>query len=286
MSELPVKVLIAGTIRNGASALEKTIEILDRAFNPLAEVRFLIIESDSEDDTLAILERMRKNRQNFAFESLGALTKTNPKRTDRIATARNEYLTQFQKHEKYRDCTHLVVADLDGVNDLLTTSGVKSSLVADGLHVYTANQLGPYYDIWALRHSLWSPNDCWSELEFYRKWYHLPEYVLQRSVLSRMIRIKPSEEMIEVDSAFGGLAIYPRNAVEGLSYSGLDLNNQEVCEHVEFSYGVKRNGYKIFINPQMINTKYTEMSIEKKISRSILRFLKYPLKTVIILARK
>ena len=43
---------------------------------------------------------------------------------------------------------------------------------------------------------------------------------------------------LEVDSAFGGLAIYPREAVEGLMYVGLDASGNEICEHVQFSMNI------------------------------------------------
>ncbi len=278
MELFPQKVLIAGTIRNGSCSVSNSIYQLSRAFEGMAGVKWLVIESDSTDNTVAILEKISKEKSNFEYISLGNLSSKHSKRADRIATARNVYLNYFQTSDEYSECTHLVVADLDGVNDLISRSGVESSFGLNQRAVFSANQIGPYYDIWALRHDFWSPNDCWAELEFYRNWYQWPEYALQKSVLSRMIRIPTDANLIEVQSAFGGLAIYPREAVRNSVYIGLDENGKEICEHISFSESIRNNGFKIFINPKMTNTKYTEISSEKKLKRKIFRMARYPRK--------
>jgi hypothetical protein len=93
-----------------------------------------------------------------------------------------------------------------------------------------------------------------------------------------MITIDPREAPIEVLSAFGGLAIYPRDSVRNLEYIGLNEHGEEVCEHVQLSAGVRQNGFKILINPKMTNTNFTDFSMEKKSFRRLLRILKYPFK--------
>jgi hypothetical protein len=286
MESFPHKVLIAGTIRNGSSCVSNSIHQLSRAFEGMAKVMWLVIESDSNDDTVAVLEKISREKSDFKFTSLGNLSSKHSKRTDRIAHARNVYLNDFQNLDEYSECTHLVVADLDGVNDLISRSGVESSFELNLRGVFSANQIGPYYDIWALRHDFWSPNDCWAELEFFKKWYQWPEYALQKSVLSRMIQIPTDANLIEVKSAFGGLAIYPRDALRNTFYVGLDEQGNEICEHVRFSELIRINGFKIFINPKMTNTKYTEFSLEKKLKRKIFRMASYPRKFFVRTFRK
>jgi hypothetical protein len=278
MTTFPSKVLIAGTIRDGAHAIEESVQKIEAAFVAIPEVKWLVIESDSSDDTLSVLKNISERNQNFKYKSLGILSERYPARTDRIARARNEYLRLFQDSSEFSDFTHLVVADLDGVNNLLTREGVTSTFELSKESVVTANQLGPYYDIWALRHEFWSPNDCWKELEFFKRRVQWPERALEKSVLSRMITIDTEEEPIEVLSAFGGLAIYPRDSVRNLEYCGLNEYGEEVCEHVQFSEGVRQNGFKILINPKMTNIDFTDFSVEKKSRRKLLRILKYPFK--------
>lgn len=272
------KVLVAGTIRDGATSVSNSIEKISEAFEGIAKVKWFVVESDSTDATVRVLDDIAKTKKDFRYISLGNLSLKHPKRTDRIANARNVYLKEFQNELDYLDCTHLVVADLDGVNNLISKTAIQSTFDLNARDVFTANQLGPYYDIWALRHDLWSPNDCWNELEFYKRWYRWPEYALQKSVLSRMIRIPRDADPIEVQSAFGGLAIYPRAAIMDATYVGLDKYGNELCEHVTFSENIRRNGFRIFINPRMINTKYTEISSQKKLRHRIKRVASYPIK--------
>ena len=112
-----------------------------------------------------------------------------PLRTQRIAFCRNYYLKLIEESTEYNDVDYVVIADLDGVNYHLLPSSVATCWTRSNWDVCTANQYGPYYDIYALRHSLWSPNDCAEEakmlqiLEVKRFTY---KYV---AILSRIIRI-------------------------------------------------------------------------------------------------
>ena len=74
-----------------------------------------------------------------------------------------------------------------------------------------------------------------------------------KNVIPKMINIKPSAKIIEVDSAFGGLGIYKKSAIPNdAEYIGVDKNGDEVCEHVSFHSSIRNNQGKIFINPRLI----------------------------------
>ena len=143
----------------------------------------------------------------------------------------------------------------------------------------SANQSGRYYDVWALRHPLWSPNDCWEELEFRRRYIKFPELALAYSIRSRMIKIPKNSKWIEVDSAFGGLAIYKSElfSLDG-KYSGLTSEGRKTCEHVEFHKSLTESGKRIFINPRLINARITDHSRRMSLTFSTLRILNYPIK--------
>jgi len=66
-----------------------------------------------------------------------------------------------------------------------------------------------------------------------------------------MISIPWDSDWIEVDSAFGGLALYRASCLRGCFYSS---EGREVCEHVVLHRKIKDNGGKIFINPGLTNT--------------------------------
>jgi hypothetical protein len=75
-----------------------------------------------------------------------------------------------------------------------------------------------------------------------------------------MITLPEQGEWIEVDSAFGGLAVYRRGALNGVKYAGLDKSGDQICEHVSLHEQIKANGGYIFINPRLINTGETTHS--------------------------
>lgn len=81
-----------------------------------------------------------------------------------------------------------------------------------------------------------------------------------------MIVIPMDVEWIEVSSAFGGLAIYKRETLldSNSKYVGLNSEGVEIVDHASLHLGIVQNGYKIFINPKLINTDFTEHSIRFK----------------------
>jgi hypothetical protein len=159
----PESILITGIARDCARTIRADVERLASAFGIVRNVRWLIVESDSSDDTPAILAAMQNTIANFRAISLGRLRGDIPVRTERIAHCRNRYLEELEG-ESYSDVDYVVVSDLDGMNRLLTRRGVMSSFEGSDWDVCCANQRGPYYDILALRHPTWSPGDCLDQL--------------------------------------------------------------------------------------------------------------------------
>jgi len=147
---------------------------------------------------------------------------------------------------------------MDGVNNKLSVDAVNSCWDRPGWDVCAANQSGPYYDIWALRHEYWSPNDCWQQARFLLSCGASYFNSVSASVYSRMVCIAPSAEWIEVESAFGGLAIYRKEALLSVKYNGLMENGEEVCEHVAAHEQIRSFGGRIFINPALINAGLVE----------------------------
>jgi hypothetical protein len=101
------------------------------------------------------------------------------------------------------------------------------------------------------------------------------------AVLSKMIQIPPNSNWIRVDSAFGGFAIYRREALQVGKYIGVDCEGRPICEHVPLHNELTKEGFKIFINPRLINTKRTDHSQHPRMHRKIFRLLKYPVKKLV-----
>jgi len=269
--------LIAGVVRNVEKCLTKDVERISTAFDGVTSLKWLIIESDSIDSTIKILSELQVKVSGFRFLSLGELKNEIPLRTERIAFCRNKYVDELRHNNEYSDVDYVVVADLDGMNTLITKSGVLSCWERDDWDVCTANQAGPYYDIWALRHGKWVPNDCWEQLEFFSRYRADAERNAYSSIYSKMIVIPKDSDWIDVDSAFGGLAIYRKKAFDESTYVGLSDNGNRICEHVQFHEVLRQKGFRIAINPKMINAAYTEhtapLFFADRIKRRIYQYL-------------
>ena len=272
------KILIVGLVRNCQDTIEREVQIINSAFSEAKTVNWLVIESDSDDKTLATLEKLSENVK-FAFITLGKLRKQYPKRTERIAKCRNHYLQELRVNKKYNDIDYVVVADLDGVNSELTKTAVKSCWkFAKEWDACFANQSKVYYDIWALRHKSWCPNDCWQTHKFLLNHGASKHKALHAAVYSRMININSNEDPIEVDSAFGGLGIYKKHAILTSSYIGLDDNEEEICEHVNLHTNMRNKGLRLYIIPSLINCGWIEHSKDLKFTVKIRDRLRHSIK--------
>jgi hypothetical protein len=202
------------------------------------------------------------------------LRKTIPSRTDRIAHCRNVCLDVFRDDPRFRQCEFAVMADLDGVNTRLSSNGLMSCWDFHDWDVCTANQNGPYYDLWTLRHSAWCNGDCWEEAQAM-----IPligrEQALQLAIYSRMIYLPTSTPPIRVRSAFGGIAIYSKEAYRyGARYSGTRADGSPASDHVALHEALDSAGFRIFINPAMVNAGMTEHAEPLGVLPSLLRYLR------------
>ena len=142
-----------------------------------------------------------------------------------------------------------------------------------------SNQTGGYYDIYALRCKNWQINDCFSELakikantptpnysnlNFYKRIKFLLYFDKARylAIYSKMRKIRVTEPWIEVQSGFGGLAIYKTSVFINYNYDP-DPGRLKESEHVAIHKKVTDSGGKIFINPAFINSKWNTYNINR-----------------------
>ncbi len=249
---------VVGLARNcGETILFDLLRIHD-SMKRVGSITWLIIESDSSDNTVKQLSEISQKVLNFYYSSLGKLEEKLRRRTERIAFCRNQYAAQIKKNKIFSNIDYVVVADLDGLNVELSQAAFESCWLRDDWDMCAANQDGPYYDIWALRHSVWSPGDCWSQYNFFNKYNTEHTKNLYAAVHSKMITIPRDAEWLEVDSAFGGFAIYRKSLFDSSEYIGVNEVGDEVCEHVAFHLNLRSRGARLFINPRLINAKLTE----------------------------
>lgn len=271
------EIAVVGIVKDIEKTLIKDIARIETALSSFNSVKWFLVESNSHDNSVNLMRNIRKGKPNFRFISIedpGEFTSRIPGMTK----ARNRYLEELRTNSYFDECKFVAVVDLNNLNDLISEKSVLSCFVRDDWDVCCANQKGRYYDIWALRHPLWSPNDCWQQHEFLRRYMKNPEKALFASIHSRMIRIPQSSEWIQVDSAFGGFAIYKRDAILNASYKAIDSNNKIICEHVSLHSDITNNGGRIYINPRLINTRTTDHSFNANMIMRTARVLLYPVK--------
>jgi glycosyltransferase involved in cell wall biosynthesis len=270
-------IVVVGIVKDISSTIHQDLKQFKSALSEFRNIKWFLVESNSTDDSVQVLEGLRQSEENFRFVTLPTSSK-HESRIPGMSEGRNRYLEELQENQIYHDCDLVVVADFNALNDLIDKFSIATCFTREDWDICCANQNGPYYDVWALRHRLWSPNDCWQELSFLRNFIKYPEKALYAAVHSRMITIPRDSSWIKVESAFGGFAFYKRQLMIKSRYSPYDSDGNIVCEHVPFHLNLVNDGARIFINPGLINTKITDHSYERSLTRKLIRHLKYPIK--------
>jgi hypothetical protein len=252
-AQKPLEILVAGLARNCRITLLKSMRQLENLFGPDITLSYFLVESDSNDGTQKVLERQSRENPRFKYKSLGNLEPEIPDRIRRIAHCRNEYVSYLRDELSLgRKKDYLVVADFDGVNSKISFPGTIEELLCRDT-IVSANQIGHYYDILALRAPSWVEEDYRLSMER-DKSSGDPLSSFLNIVSRKQILISKSGTPIEVASAFGGLAIYPSHLLEGCSYEPKELSAGIVeCEHVGFNARALRNGGRMIILPTLRN---------------------------------
>jgi len=267
------KIIIAGLAQNCSQYLSSVLENIEK-FNSIAsQVEYIFVENDSEDNTKEIISDWLDSDKSHELINLDGL-KHLPIRTLRLESARNTYIELIKyKKDFFVEYDYLVILDMDDVNtsplnleELIKVFNFLNSSMDIG--AVFANQLGTYYDMWALRHPTICPNDVWEEVfDWSVRYQASDEKAYANTLHKRKISIDPTSGPIEVDSAFGGLGIYKMSYVlnNPNPYLGskvkvlideegtLKFHRWQVCEHVHFNRGIKNQGGRLFIFPSLIN---------------------------------
>jgi Cryptococcal mannosyltransferase 1 len=248
-------VVIVGCARDCEAFLPAVLQNVRRIANLYSHAAFVFVENDSRDNTREILHRWLSERPSSFLVCLDGLAAQEKRRTARLAIARNAYMDAVHHHHMAK-FDHLLVLDFDIVN----TNVISEESLAETIRFLDsssqnaavfANQL-PYYDIWALRHDVWCPEDCWAKIA--NRPAYLPRHrAIERYFTSRQVRISPDSPPVAVRSAFGGLGLYKLDFVRAARYVGLLPDGSEICEHVAFNEAAVRLGGMLYIYPRLLN---------------------------------
>jgi glycosyltransferase involved in cell wall biosynthesis len=268
-----MRALITGCGQNCAGTLPAVLKNIEQLRALFHQSEVLLLENDSTDATAELIRRYGQSHDGVHALGFPGLNARIPIKTVRLAHLRNTALEWLRSNGGWGRFDLLVVLDLDEVNaapwDLQALSGAlqwwQAQPEAAGLF---ANQLGPYYDLWALRHASLCPDDVWAAMlqEHGRQPELSDQELLEQVYLPRQFSLQAGAAPLEVDSAFGGLAFYscawlaraePRYVGEQpLVWDG-PLGRRwlrwQCCEHVAFHRQLRTAGGRLWIHPGLIN---------------------------------
>jgi hypothetical protein len=235
-------VIFSGTVRNCEKYIGKTLDNIEICGNKFKSFAVIIYENDSTDNTRAILQEKKKSNYYYILED----NITEERRTVRLANGRNKILEKARSISNNTDYDYLIILDMDNVNESGTfIESIETCFEynVNDWDVLTGNQSDWYYDIWALR----KENDY--NMDFAADPNGLPTRFYEKNGL------------LEVNSAFGGIAIYKLSSIpKSCKYIGEYKENNEFnikpynekCEHVEFNECIKDNGGKLYLNTEFL----------------------------------
>lgn len=248
MSSESPSVSVCGIVRNCESHLEAAVEDITRALHPIQPSSWMLIESDSSDATIEVLARLSAKIEGFHYETLGNLVDTTPNRLLRLATCRERYRKKIADNQRSSDW--VIVVDFDGLTSSLKAGAIFFAIrSADHFDAMTASSHGPYYDLLALRKHGFIETDYRDDEQRVLEQSGNPFRAKFEALVKRQKSIPRRGDPIEVESAFGGLAIYKSECFAESSYMGADSEN--VCEHVTFHSGLRQRGRRIAILPAL-----------------------------------
>lgn len=272
----------AGCARDCAKVLGLNIlSILSIHNEPWCDdLRIYIAENNSVDGTRDVIAYLGSQDPRIVPIFLDNLDNDIPVREARIALCRDRILDEICKNE-HEGLYIPIDLDSDIASSLNANDLVKACrLVDSGRCTGVFPSSFPfYYDIYALRKDNWCPKSCWKEIQDAKAKGSLWSlFVYVRYVSSRQ---KPhaclqSKDLISIDSAFGGMAIYSlRRVIESsarYSIRDLESENMKLCEHVVFNSFLDR----LFIFPELV-IKAPPEHIEFRVlspRRKVIRFIR------------
>jgi FkbM family methyltransferase len=241
--------------------LLRNLEIMAGAYD---RTGFVLVENDSSDETAQVLRAWAQGRPDAQVISLEGLDQQAPHRTTRIAACRNAYMEAIRGSPALAKMDHLVVLDADEVNELSVDpqAFARARDWLEGAEDRAAafcNSYPIYYDIYALRHPTWCPDDYQADMRRARGSLDKEE-ARRLYCYDRQIPLPRTGEPIEVESAFGGLGIYRLRHALGASYVGVGADGGQVCEHVAFNRAVGQKG-RLFILPWLAFGRTTGLGV-------------------------
>jgi len=285
------KVVFAGCARDCEKYLEKLLKNINYYSSLFEKSYQIIVENGSKDKTREILKSKKNPNCYYLFEDHLDEYKT---RGERLERARNKIIEKIKNEPNLRKCDLLVILDFDDSGEYrVEKKNIFKSLEflfsKKKIAGIFANQLGTYYDMWALRDDKYCKNDFWVEVlqDICSKAYPIEqigpeilEKVKDSYIEEKTYSFNINQEPINVRSAFGGFGIYKMENVlsnkrlyEGTQTVDLKFKDNtttqtkfQKCEHVNFNLGFIDQNCELYILPYLINRDFMDLTFPPQLA--------------------
>ena len=268
--------IVLALTRDCGQHLPAVFQNLERLRLLFTDFTVLILENDSQDDTVSQIRSYGCSVTGIQARSFIGIDEQIPVRTERLAHLRNALLDWWRSLDELDTDGLVLVMDCDEVNTNIWDIPVWIDVLSWFLSCPSAagvfaNQDGIYYDLWALRHPERCPGDVWQEvLELHFCNPSLSDQdLITQAYMPRMFSIPVNSSIEKVISAFGGLGFYKASWLlqNNATYSGIisrwvddltkgpKLLRWQVSEHVSFNLGFMAIGASLWIHPALVNWK-------------------------------
>lgn len=244
------KVAIVAIARNAMPFLRNTLLLIDELAGRFREAKMYVFENDSVDDTAQVLDEFATMRQWVTVEHdtlhRPDMRGFEPERTVALAEYRNRCRSWVEHNAQ--DANYVIVLDMDphygfSTDGVLNSIGWICQKLSSNLRIREVGGMASHslflalgdddfriaaYDAYAARLNWWK--DLRGEIG--QEWFH-------------GLMFPVGSEPVEFNSAFGGLAVYRREAFlsPGVHYAGGD------CEHVHLHRTMQQAGFQLYLNP-------------------------------------
>lgn len=238
------RVIFCGITRDNAREIPAVLKSIEETGRLFGEYAVVAVENDSTDATRDLLFTWRDTAACKVKIICETHNITKRPSLQFLAYCRNRYLREISKPE-YDAFTHVIMVDFDMAYGW-SPVGVINSFQRTGWDVIAANgiftRMGHMWDAFAFRTE--ELNEPYSSLKYGSIENYWP--VINTPAYQRIYR--PGTPLVSVFSAFGGLCIYRKEILDGISYD----EKSEDCEHVSLHAAIRARGGKIFMNPDMV----------------------------------
>lgn len=259
------KIIICGVCKNVAPALANMMQKIESLGKSFKDYRVIIYENNSTDNTAEILKNWkRKNSKVILFsENLSsqeahnrtrahALRDQAPNRMEMIAYGRNKTLERALDPE-FNDFNFIIMTDMDfstgwdikGVLSCFHINAEWDCMTANGI-----DHSGNYYDRYTYRDERFILGAELIGEEFWQEYYRTP------------FKIEPNSGLRKVIAAFGGIAVYKKEAIKNCRSSGYVTQDLEKLMDHLINNVMPKNHYQYQLYKKIINSNEQHLPIK------------------------